>query len=172
MYRVAILAKYKVAFLAAAVILMSLAFAPAVYGQLEGDACGGAGDPACGTGLVCSGGFCAVTAAEGVCDRTVDPFCIDVVADPIGLGNEPLQVTIAKIINVALSLLGIVAVVIILIGGFKWMTAGGNDEKTAEARKLILAGIIGLAIILSAFAIAKFVLGALQGATGAVSTVE
>lgn len=82
------------------------------------------------------------------------------------LGNQPLEQTIAGIINVALSLLGIVAVVIILIGGFIWMTAGGNDEKTAQARKLIFAGIIGLAIILSAFAIARFVLGSLSEATG------
>jgi hypothetical protein len=67
-----------------------------------------------------------------------------------------------------LGFLGIVAVVIILIGGFKWMTAGGNEDKTAEARKLITAGIIGLVIILSAFAIAKFVLDQLLSATGAV----
>lgn len=82
------------------------------------------------------------------------------------LGGEPLESTVASIINVALSLLGIVAVVIILMGGFIWMTAGGNDEKTAQARKLIFAGIIGLAIILSAFAIARFVLGSLSQATG------
>ena len=64
-----------------------------------------------------------------------------------------------------LSLLGIVAVVIILLGGFKWMTAGGNDDKVEEAKKLILSGIIGLAIIMSAWAIARFVLIQLGQAT-------
>ena len=54
----------------------------------------------------------------------------------------------ASIINVALGLLGIVAVIIILIGGFEWMTAGGNEEKQAGAQQNF-AGIIGLAIILS-----------------------
>jgi hypothetical protein len=84
-----------------------------------------------------------------------------------GLGtNRTLPQTIASIINVALGLLGIVAVVIILIGGFQWMTAGGNEEKATGARKLIFAGIIGLAIILSAYAIARFVLGSLSSATG------
>ena len=81
-------------------------------------------------------------------------------------GTRDVRETIAQIINVALSLLGIVAVVIILIGGFTWMTAGGNEEKTEKARKMIFAGIIGLAIILSAYAIARFVINSLLSATG------
>lgn len=69
-----------------------------------------------------------------------------------------LPTTIANIINVVLGFLGIVAVVIILIGGFIWMTAGGNEEKVGKAKKLLVAGIIGLAIILSAYVIARFVI--------------
>lgn len=83
-----------------------------------------------------------------------------------GLGQSDVRDTVGQIIRVALSLLGIVALVIILAGGFKWMTAGGNEEKVAEARKMIFSGIIGLAIILSAFAIARFVLNQLAIATG------
>ena len=82
-----------------------------------------------------------------------------------GLGQKDIRVTVGNIINVALSLLGIVAVVIVLIGGFEWMTAGGNEEKTGEAKKRIMAGVIGLAIILSAYAIAKFVIDSLVKAT-------
>ena len=85
--------------------------------------------------------------------------------DETGLGNAPLEQAIGQLINVALGFLGIVAVIIILFGGFKWMTAGGNDEKVGEAKRLIIAGIIGLAIILSAYAIASFVLGSLITAT-------
>lgn len=87
------------------------------------------------------------------------------IADELGLADTDIRVTIARIIRVAMGLLGIVAVVIILIGGFTWMTAGGNDEKVAEAKKWIFAGIIGLAIILSAFAIASFVIESLVSAT-------
>ncbi|KKU08129.1 MAG: hypothetical protein UX10_C0002G0038, partial [Candidatus Magasanikbacteria bacterium GW2011_GWA2_45_39] len=43
--------------------------------------------------------------------------------------------------------------------------AGGNEEKTGEAKKRIMAGVIGLAIILSAYAIAKFVIDSLVKAT-------
>lgn len=82
-----------------------------------------------------------------------------------GLGTKDVRETIARIINVALGLLGIVAVVIVLVGGFEWMTAGGNEEKTGEAKQRILAGVIGLAIILSAYAIANFVVKSLMTAT-------
>jgi len=46
------------------------------------------------------------------------------------------------------------------------MTAGGSEDKITEARKLLVAGVIGLIIILAAFAIANFVLTQLIMATG------
>lgn len=92
------------------------------------------------------------------------------IADELGLSDTDIRVTIARIIRVAMGLLGIVAVVIILIGGFTWMTAGGNEEKVGEAKKWIFAGIIGLAIILSAFAIASFVINSLVDATTGSTT--
>jgi hypothetical protein len=82
-----------------------------------------------------------------------------------GLGTRDVRATIASIINVALSLLGIVVLVIIIYGGFLWMTAGGNDDRVSEAKKWIFGGIIGLAIILSAYAIAQFVISNLVTAT-------
>ncbi len=82
-----------------------------------------------------------------------------------GLGTQDVRQTIGRIINVALSLLGVVVLVIIIYGGFLWMTAGGNDEKVGEAKKWIFGGIIGLVIILSAYAIASFVISNLVTAT-------
>jgi hypothetical protein len=89
-------------------------------------------------------------------------------ADQLGgtLGRQDLITTITKVIKIGLSLLGLIAVVIILAGGFKWMTAGGNEDKVGEAKKMIISGVIGLAIILSSFAIASFVIGSLSDATG------
>jgi amino acid transporter len=66
-----------------------------------------------------------------------------------------------------LGFLGIIAVVIILFGGFRWMTAAGNEDQVSTAKKMIGAGVIGLIIILMAFGIAQFVLNALYNATGA-----
>ena len=86
-------------------------------------------------------------------------------AEATGLGNRDVRETVASIIRVALGLLGIVAVVIILIGGFTWMTAGGNDERVEQAKKWIFSGIIGLAIILSAYALSTWVISQLVTAT-------
>ena len=75
------------------------------------------------------------------------------------------RTVVGRIINVALGFLGVIAVGIVLLGGFKWMTAGGNEEKTTEARKLLGAGVIGLVIILCSWAIATFVINQLITAT-------
>jgi hypothetical protein len=87
-------------------------------------------------------------------------------ASNIGLGTQDIRDTIALTINVAMGFLGTIAVVIILYGGFKWMTSGGEQGKVDEARKLIIAGIVGLAIILASWAIANFVVGTLLKGTG------
>jgi len=81
------------------------------------------------------------------------------------LSKSDPRAVIGKIINISLGFLGVIAVGIILLGGFKWMTAGGNEEKTGEARKLLGAGVIGLIIILMAWGIANYVINALSSAT-------
>lgn len=105
-------------------------------------------------------------AATPITPGSVDANTLGITyAGQTGLGGGDVRDTISRIINVALGFLGIVAVVIILIGGFTWMTAGGNDEKVGEAKKWIFSGIIGLAIILSAYALASYVITNLVTAT-------
>ena len=89
----------------------------------------------------------------------------DGTSDGIRLGSRDPRTMAAGIINTVLTLLGVVAVVIVLLGGFKWMTAAGNEEKVGEAKKLLGAGIIGLVIILAAWGIATFILDQLWQAT-------
>jgi hypothetical protein len=83
----------------------------------------------------------------------------------IGLANTDIRVTIAKIIRAAMGFIGIGMVVMIIYGGFSYMTAGGNDEKTGQGKKILIGGIIGLAIVLSAFGISNFVINQLVQAT-------
>jgi len=82
--------------------------------------------------------------------NTIENTPIKPQADMIGI--------IFRAIQYILAFLGVVAVVVILIGGFMWMTAGGNDEKVGKAKKILIQGLIGLVIILLAFAIATFVI--------------
>jgi len=92
---------------------------------------------------------------------------LNAVENSIALGGNDIRSTVANIINVSLGFLGIIATVIVLVGGFKYMVSGGNEEKTNEAKQLIVSGIIGLAIILSAWAITNFVVRRLIDATTA-----
>lgn len=83
----------------------------------------------------------------------------------IGLGTRDVRDTIASLIKTAMGLLGIVATVLVLYGGFQWMIAGGEEKKVDAAKKTIYMGIIGLLIILSAYGIASYVLTNLVSAT-------
>ncbi|MCX6784614.1 MAG: Ig-like domain-containing protein [Candidatus Komeilibacteria bacterium] len=79
------------------------------------------------------------------------------VAGSTGLGTTNPKLVIVNIIRVFLGFVGLVAVVIILYGGFKWMTSQGADDKIKQAKKTIINGVIGLVVILAAWLIVAFV---------------
>tara|TARA_Y100000310_G_scaffold345561_1_gene466658 strand:- start:116 stop:3184 length:3069 start_codon:yes stop_codon:yes gene_type:complete len=83
-----------------------------------------------------------------------------------GLGTQDIRITIMNIVRVILGFVGILALVIILYGGYTWMTAGGNAEQIDKAKKILVNAAIGLAIIFSAFAIVSFIISALEGTGG------
>ncbi len=85
--------------------------------------------------------------------------------DATGLGTKDIREGIMSIVNAMLGFLGVLAIIIILWGGFRWLTSGGSEEKVGEAKKIIAAGIIGLIIIFTAYAIATFVVTQLISAT-------
>lgn len=87
------------------------------------------------------------------------------VAEGTGLGKEDIRTTIAKIIRVILGFLGIAALLVMLYGGFVYMTAGGNEQRVSMAKKIMINGAIGLVIIFSSFAITQFVLNKLAEGT-------
>jgi len=84
-----------------------------------------------------------------------------------GLGTRELRSSVMSIVNIALGFLGIVVIVGIIAGGFMMMTAGGNVEKSGTGQKVVMAGVVGLVIILGALAITNFVVSSLLEATGA-----
>jgi hypothetical protein len=85
----------------------------------------------------------------------------------LGLGNEDPRTIVSSVVSVLLGFLGILAVLIILFAGFKWMTAGGNDDNISSAKSMMTAGVIGLVIVLASFGLSQFVIEALYNATGA-----
>ncbi|MCX6796069.1 MAG: hypothetical protein NTW06_01065 [Candidatus Falkowbacteria bacterium] len=90
-------------------------------------------------------------------------------ANSIGLpGDSTLDPKAAavQIVQYLMTFLAIIAVIIILWGGFQWLTAGGNEDRVGSAKKTIIAGVIGLIIIIAAFAIVTLVVGFAQNVIG------
>ncbi|MDP2708937.1 MAG: IPT/TIG domain-containing protein, partial [bacterium] len=83
-----------------------------------------------------------------------------------GLGATDPRVIAANIIRIILGFLGILAVCLVIYAGWLWMTAEGEAEKVAKAKKILIGAVIGLVICLASFAIASFVLNSLLDATG------
>ncbi len=74
---------------------------------------------------------------------------------------------IGQVILTALSLLGIIFLILLIYAGYLWMTASGNDQQVSKAKGMIITAVIGLVIVLSAYSISYFVLSSLQ--SGALS---
>ncbi len=82
-------------------------------------------------------------------------------------GNANLSSVAAKIINTFSVIIGIVAVIMIIFGGFRYITSGGSDNGVSSAKNTILYAIIGLIIVVLAQFIVRFVLNQAVTASGA-----
>ncbi len=83
-----------------------------------------------------------------------------------GLGNaDPITIA-AALIRVFLGFLGIIAVLMFILAGFKWMLSGGDEDKASEAKKMLISAIVGLIIILASYAIVQFIINTFLTATG------
>lgn len=84
--------------------------------------------------------------------------------DPGDIGYNPSitdasNATIANIMNVVYGIAGIVAVIVIVVAGFIFVTSRGDANQIARAKSAILYAVIGLVVVVMAFAITQFILG-------------
>ncbi|MFA5052143.1 MAG: hypothetical protein WC544_03740 [Patescibacteria group bacterium] len=70
--------------------------------------------------------------------------------------KSPVDITI-RTIQWVLGMLGLVAVIMIIFGGFMWMTAAGNEERVKKAKTILTSAIIGMIVILLSWAMVTFV---------------
>jgi hypothetical protein len=94
-----------------------------------------------------------------------DPYGIDDMDLYLEQDLQPRE-AIVGIINIVLSFLGLIAVIIVIYGGFVWMTSGGDADKINKAKKIFKNGLIGLVIILLSWGIVVWVLGMFNGGGG------
>ena len=75
--------------------------------------------------------------------------------------DKDLTKTLQGGINLAIGVIGFIAVVVIIYGGFMYTTSAGDSNKVTKAKNAIMYGIIGLVVAMLAFAIVNFVIGGL-----------
>ena len=79
--------------------------------------------------------------------------------------QDNLGSSIATIIKTVLALVGTIFLILTIYAGVLWMTAQGEESKVEKAKEIIKASIIGLIIIMSAYAITAFVTSKLAAST-------
>ena len=69
---------------------------------------------------------------------------------------SPVDITV-NVIKWVLGLLGLIAVVMIIWGGFTWMTSAGNEERVRKAKDVLKAAIIGMIVVLISWVLVVFI---------------
>jgi len=91
-------------------------------------------------------------------DCVADKAGYDVGKITTGGTNDTIEPIIKSVINIVLSLLGIIFLAFIIYGGWGWFSARGNEQKLDKAKDTLTQAIIGLLIVLGAYAISYFIL--------------
>jgi len=71
--------------------------------------------------------------------------------------QDSLINTIASFVAIILGFLGVVFMILVIISGIQWMTAGGNDDKVKNAKTRMKNATIGLVVVLMSYSIMTFV---------------
>lgn len=77
---------------------------------------------------------------------TIDPLSINLPVKFSDLGG-----LISTFLPAVVTLAGMAAFVLMLVGGFRYMTAGGDEKAVADAAKIITNAVIGLVIVFAAW---------------------
>ncbi len=76
-----------------------------------------------------------------------------------GQGEDELNALITNIVNIFSVIVGVISVIMIIYGGFRYITSGGDSTHVGSAKNTIMYAIIGLVIVALAQIIVRFVLG-------------
>ena len=78
--------------------------------------------------------------------------------NPLGSGVTDVPTLIGRIIKAVLGVVGSLALVMFIYGGFTWMLAAGSSEKVKKGRDIIVWAAIGLVIIFTSYALVSFII--------------
>jgi hypothetical protein len=86
-----------------------------------------------------------------------------------GNNNDDLKNLASKVVTIFSIIVGIVAVIMIIYGGFRYITSGGDSGKVGGAKNALIYAIIGLVVVVLAQFIVHYVLNTANNATGGAS---
>lgn len=101
--------------------------------------------------------------AEGDLTSIDNPSCTSTGAEP----GQKLNDIIRLVINIFSLIVGVIAVIMIIIGGLKYITSGGDSGNITSAKNTILYAIIGLVVVALAQFVVRFVLSKVTDQTAA-----
>jgi hypothetical protein len=84
----------------------------------------------------------------------------------VGLSKGSLESMIANIVKAGLTLVGAIALAMIVYGGFLYISAAGDEAQIKKAKTVLIYAIIGIIVIGLAYALVAFVIGAFGGGGG------
>lgn len=102
----------------------------------------------------------------------VGPTCVPVSSGGGLAGTKTLSELVTAVIKYLLYLSGIIAIIFIILGGFWYMTAGGNDEQAEKGQKALTNAVIGLVLVILAYVIVNVVVNTLTSGTPGNSTTN
>jgi hypothetical protein len=112
----------------------------------------------------------ALDTTEAINELEESQFGLRSVAGQSGFMTESTVSTVdlakraGQIIGMLLSLLGVLFLVLLTMGGFKWMTARGNEEESKKAKDILFNATVGIIIVFSAYAISSYIINELTKA--------
>lgn len=83
-----------------------------------------------------------------------------------GDGTAQISTIAGKIVNIFSIIVGVIAVIMIIYGGFRYITSGGDSGKVGNAKNSLIYAIIGLIIVALAQVIVHYVINTAAGAAG------
>jgi len=89
------------------------------------------------------------------------------------LGTSDVPTLIGRVIKAVLGIVGSIALLMFVYGGFLWMTSSGNEQKITKGKNVLVWATIGLAIIFLSYSLVGFVIKGLTGgeSTGSTETL-
>lgn len=77
--------------------------------------------------------------------------------DGLGLPDADLDDTVVNFISWVLGFFGLISVIMIIYGGFMYLTAAGSEERVDKAKTILRQAIIGMVIVMLSYALMAFV---------------